>query len=77
MPAALRGAAGGRARWCCWRTIPTLFPEAAAHGVELTLSGHTHGGQVAVPGCRARLNLARLITPFTAGSITRGDPRCT
>src|SRR5439155_232754 len=29
---------------------PNLFAEASAHGVDLTLSGHTHGGQLAVPG---------------------------
>jgi predicted MPP superfamily phosphohydrolase len=26
---------------------PDLFPEAAGRGIELTLSGHTHGGQIA------------------------------
>jgi predicted MPP superfamily phosphohydrolase len=46
---------------------PDLFVEAAAHGVELTLSGHTHGGQIAVPGATEQLNLARLMTRFTAG----------
>lgn len=51
---------------------PTLFGEAAAHGVDLVLSGHTHGGQVAVPGAARRLNLARLVTPFTMGIYRRG-----
>jgi predicted MPP superfamily phosphohydrolase len=46
---------------------PNLFVEAAALGVGLTLSGHTHGGQLAVPGLARRFNLARLITRFTAG----------
>jgi len=46
---------------------PNLFPEAVTHGIELTLSGHTHGGQLAVPGFSRRLTLARLITSFTAG----------
>jgi predicted MPP superfamily phosphohydrolase len=46
---------------------PALFPEAAAHGVALTLSGHTHGGQFAVPLAPRRWNLARLMTPFTSG----------
>lgn len=50
---------------------PNLFPAAAAHDVELTLSGHTHGGQLAVPGVR-RLSLARFITEFTAGLYRRG-----
>jgi predicted MPP superfamily phosphohydrolase len=46
---------------------PALFPEAATHGVALTLSGHTHGGQLAVPIAPRRLNLARVMTPFTVG----------
>ena len=28
---------------------PGRFVDAARHGVELTLSGHTHGGQIAMP----------------------------
>jgi predicted MPP superfamily phosphohydrolase len=44
---------------------PVLFPEAAEHSVDLVLSGHTHGGQVAVPLLARKLNLARLITRFT------------
>ncbi|HZS42286.1 MAG TPA: metallophosphoesterase [Polyangia bacterium] len=51
---------------------PNLFPDAAARGVELTLSGHTHGGQLAVPGLSRKLNLARLITPFAAGIYRLG-----
>jgi predicted MPP superfamily phosphohydrolase len=43
-----------RALWGRGRDEPTLllahqpdhFPEAAAHGIDLTLSGHTHGGQL-------------------------------
>lgn len=50
---------------------PNLFAQAAARDVELTLSGHTHGGQLAVPGVR-RLSLARFITEFTAGLYRRG-----
>jgi predicted MPP superfamily phosphohydrolase len=50
---------------------PNLFPEAIARDVDLTLSGHTHGGQLAVPGVR-RLSLARFITEFTAGLYRRG-----
>jgi predicted MPP superfamily phosphohydrolase len=51
---------------------PALFPEAAARGVELTLSGHTHGGQLGVPFFQRRWNLARLITGFTSGVYTQG-----
>jgi uncharacterized protein len=32
---------------------PDFADEAAARGIPLTLSGHTHGGQVALPGRRA------------------------
>jgi predicted MPP superfamily phosphohydrolase len=49
---------------------PNLFKGAAAHGVELTLSGHTHGGQLAIS---RRWTLARLITEFTAGLYSRGE----
>jgi predicted MPP superfamily phosphohydrolase len=52
---------------------PALFPEAAAHQVDLTLSGHTHGGQIGVPFLTKRFNLARLMTQFTTG-IYRDGP---
>lgn len=29
---------------------PELLPEAAAHGFRLYLTGHTHGGQICLPG---------------------------
>jgi predicted MPP superfamily phosphohydrolase len=51
---------------------PVLFPEAAERGVDLVLSGHTHGGQVAVPLLARKLNLARLITRFTSGIYRSG-----
>jgi uncharacterized protein len=44
---------------------PDLVTEAAAAGVDLMLSGHTHGGQFAMPVASRRWNLARLMTPFT------------
>jgi hypothetical protein len=51
---------------------PAAFPRAAAAGVPLTLAGHTHGGQVAVPGL-PRLNPARLlVTRFDAGCFAQG-----
>jgi predicted MPP superfamily phosphohydrolase len=52
---------------------PALFPEAAAHRVDLTLSGHTHGGQIGVPFLTKRFNLARLMTPFTTGIYRDGS----
>ena len=52
---------------------PASFPEAAAKGVALTLSGHTHGGQIGLPGPFERANLARAITRFSAGLFREGD----
>jgi predicted MPP superfamily phosphohydrolase len=51
---------------------PALYPEAAAHGVDLTLSGHTHGGQIGLPGFSRRWNLARVMTRFTTGVYQSG-----
>ncbi|MBE7558961.1 hypothetical protein HS125_08440 [bacterium] len=39
---------------------PELVQEAAARGVDLYLCGHTHGGQVRVPGMKPRLVNTRL-----------------
>jgi predicted MPP superfamily phosphohydrolase len=46
---------------------PEAFPQAARLGFPLVLAGHTHGGQIAVPGFGQRLNLARIITPYHRG----------
>lgn len=53
---------------------PDIFLQAARSGVFLTLSGHTHGGQLAVPwfGGRRR-NLAEFITPFDRGLYRDGE----
>jgi len=51
---------------------PCVFPMAAAAGVHLMLAGHTHGGQLAVPGA-PRLNVARAVMGrFDAGAFTLG-----
>ena len=52
---------------------PDLFPGAAAAGIDLTLSGHTHGGQLAFPLAPKRWNMARIITPFTSDLYRLGD----
>jgi predicted MPP superfamily phosphohydrolase len=36
---------------------PQFFDAAAARGVELVLSGHTHGGQIGIPGFAHRFNV--------------------
>lgn len=46
---------------------PNAFPKAAELGVELTLAGHTHGGQVQVEILDHRFSAARFMTPFVAG----------
>ena len=46
---------------------PDVFPRAAAAGFQLTLSGHTHGGQVNVEILHEHLNVARFFTPYVLG----------
>jgi uncharacterized protein len=52
---------------------PDLFPQAAERDVVLTLAGHTHGGQLALPWRGRRRNLAEFITAFDRGHYRRGD----
>jgi len=52
---------------------PDYFGEARALGVELVLSGHTHGGQIGVPGFAARLNVATLTGQRGRGLFWQGD----
>jgi len=47
---------------------PVHFDEARAHGVDLQISGHTHGGQIFPFGF-----LTRLAQPFVSGLHERGD----
>jgi len=46
---------------------PNSFRRAAELGIELTLAGHTHGGQVKFEIVDHSVSPARLITPFVAG----------
>lgn len=46
---------------------PNTFYAAARLGIELTLSGHTHGGQINLEILNTRLNPARFMTEFVAG----------
>jgi predicted MPP superfamily phosphohydrolase len=66
---ALRGAAPGEPRVLLAHR-PSLFHECAGAGAQLVLSGHTHGGQVALS---PRWSLARAIGPYTMGFYRRGD----
>ncbi len=46
---------------------PNSFHRAAALGIELSLAGHTHGGQVKFEIVDHSISPARLISPFVAG----------
>lgn len=46
---------------------PDVFPVAARQGWDLTLAGHTHGGQLTFGPLHQHLNLARLFTPYVYG----------
>lgn len=50
---------------------PNAYPRAAELGIELTLAGHTHGGQVQVEILDRQWSPARFITPFVAGLYRR------
>ncbi len=49
---------------------PEIFPDAARRGVRLTLSGHWHGGQVALRLPGRNLSLAHMRTPYPEGHYT-------
>jgi uncharacterized protein len=51
---------------------PDVFPVAAQQGYDLTISGHTHGGQIRVEILEADLNIARMLTPYVDGLYKRG-----
>ncbi|MEK6285999.1 MAG: metallophosphoesterase [Acidobacteriota bacterium] len=52
---------------------PQLFPLAAKFGIDLTLSGHTHGGQIALTIGDLIIAPARFSTMFLAGLFKIGD----
>jgi len=52
---------------------PSVFPQASDRGVDLTLSGHTHGGQVGLMG-RSVFELAG-DAEYLWGEYTLGDSR--
>jgi predicted MPP superfamily phosphohydrolase len=51
---------------------PADFDEAAARGVDLVLSGHTHGGQIAMPLAARHVNLGRISHRRTLGFYRKG-----
>ncbi len=52
---------------------PDVFPVAARQGYDLTVAGHTHGGQVRVEILREDLNIARFFTPYVDGLYNEGN----
>jgi predicted MPP superfamily phosphohydrolase len=46
---------------------PDSFPQAAALGIELSLAGHIHGGQLRFALGDRQCSPASLVTPFVAG----------
>ena len=52
---------------------PNTFDRAAELGIDLSLAGHTHGGQVALEYISPDLCPARLITPYVRGWFQKGQ----
>jgi uncharacterized protein len=50
---------------------PNTFDRAAALGIELSLAGHTHGGQVAFEFISPEISPSRLVTPYVAGWFSK------
>jgi hypothetical protein len=50
---------------------PNTFPRAAELGIELSLAGHTHGGQVRVEILDHSWSPASFLTPYVAGLYQR------
>jgi len=50
---------------------PASFDRAAELGFDLTISGHTHGGQVTLPLGKENLTFARAFTPYIRGQYER------
>lgn len=51
---------------------PDVFGRAASLGFDLTLAGHTHGGQINVEILHEHLNVARFFTPWVYGLYRQG-----
>jgi uncharacterized protein len=55
---------------------PDVFPVAAEQGWDVTLSGHTHGGQVTLEIVEQNINICRFFTPYVAGEYHLGNAGC-
>jgi predicted MPP superfamily phosphohydrolase len=54
---------------------PDVFRVAAGKGFDITLAGHTHGGQISFELLHPSLNIARFYTPFIHGVYEEGASR--
>lgn len=54
---------------------PSIYREAAGHGVRLMLAGHTHGGQICLPGGRIVLSSDSSPRAFLRGPWRYGTMR--
>ena len=72
LPAALRGIAPGIPTILLSHR-PEIFPQAAAGGIALTLSGHYHGGQIKLSLPGGDLSIAHLRTPYPEGLYRIND----
>jgi len=52
---------------------PNTFDRAAELGIDLSLAGHTHGGQITLEFISPNLSPSRLITPYVRGWFQKGD----
>lgn len=52
---------------------PNTFDRAAELGIDLSLAGHTHGGQVTLEYISPDLSPARLITAYVRGWFQKGE----
>jgi predicted MPP superfamily phosphohydrolase len=55
---------------------PDVFPTAARQGWDVTLAGHTHGGQVTIEILNQTLNMARIYTRYVSGYYRLGASSC-
>ncbi len=52
---------------------PNTFDRAADLGIDLSLAGHTHGGQISLEYISPDISPARLITPYVRGWFQKGQ----